>query len=134
MAIYLRWCMEHDLMGEDFLKEYSEVAKQVKADPASVGLRAFIRDKLNGQIMVPMFNQIGRAFTSYYYGKPDSPNFPRDIENYALEYLGPEKYYSDASFVSACKATKDSKRPNADSLSGQARISPGPPFVKPFAT
>ena len=95
MAIYLRWCMEHDLMGEDFLKEYSEVAKQVKADPASVDLRAFIRDKLNGQIMVPMFNKIGRAFTSYYYGEPDSPNFPRDIENYALEYLGPEKYYSD---------------------------------------
>ena len=94
-AIYLRWCIEHDLMGEDFLKEYGEVAKQVKADPASVDLRAFIRDKLNGQIMVPMFNKIGRAFTSYYYGEPDSPNFPRDIENYALEYLGPEKYYSD---------------------------------------
>ena len=36
MAIYLRWCMEHDLMGEDFLKEYSEVTKQVKADPANV--------------------------------------------------------------------------------------------------
>ena len=48
MAIYLRWCMEHDLMGEDFLKEYSEVAKQVKADPASVDLRAFIRDELDG--------------------------------------------------------------------------------------
>ncbi len=94
-AIYLRWCIEHDLMGEDFLKEYGEVAKQVKAAPASVDLRAFIRDKLNGQIMVPMFNKIGRAFTSYYYGEPDSPNFPRDIENYALEYLGPEKYYSD---------------------------------------
>ena len=67
-AIYLRWCIEHDLMGEDFLNEYGEVAKQVKADPASVDLRAFIRDKLNGQIMVPMFNKIGRAFTSYYYG------------------------------------------------------------------
>ncbi|WP_302770388.1 immunity protein Imm33 domain-containing protein [Anaerotignum lactatifermentans] len=94
-AIYLRWCIEHDLMGEDFLNEYGEVAKQVKADPASVDLRAFIRDKLNGQIMVPMFNKVGRAFTSYYYGEHDSPNFPRDIENYALEYLGPEKYYSD---------------------------------------
>ena len=45
MAIYLRWCMEHDLMGEDFLKEYSEVAKQVKADPANVDLREFIRDE-----------------------------------------------------------------------------------------
>ena len=36
MAIYLRWCMECDLMDEDFLKKYDEVVKQVKADPASV--------------------------------------------------------------------------------------------------
>ena len=28
MAIYLRWCMEHDLMGEDFLKEYGEVVQK----------------------------------------------------------------------------------------------------------
>ncbi len=37
MAIYLRWCMEHDLMGEDLLKEYSEVAKQVKSRPCQRG-------------------------------------------------------------------------------------------------
>ena len=49
-AIYLRWCMEHDLMGEDFLKEYGEVFKQVKSRPASVDLRAFIRDELNGRL------------------------------------------------------------------------------------
>ena len=30
MAIYLRWCMEHDLMGEDFLKEHGEVANRSK--------------------------------------------------------------------------------------------------------
>ena len=94
-AIYLRWCIEHDLMGEEFLAEYGEVVQRVKTNPSSVDLRAFIRDELNGQIIIPMFNQIGQAFTSYYYGEPDSPNFPRDIENYALEYLGPEKYYSD---------------------------------------
>ena len=82
-------------MGEDFLNEYGEVAKQVKATLPVWICGRLIRDKLNGQIMVPMFNKIGRAFTSYYYGEPDSPNFPRDIENYALEYLGPEKYYSD---------------------------------------
>ncbi len=39
MAIYLRWCMEHDLMGEDFLKEYGEVARQVKADLTLKALR-----------------------------------------------------------------------------------------------
>lgn len=94
-AIYLRWCMEHDLMDEGFMKEYGDVVQKVKDDAESVDLRAFIRDELNGQLVIPMFNKIGRAFTSYYYGEPDSPNFPRDIDNYALEYFGSEKYYSD---------------------------------------
>ena len=48
-------------MGEDFLKEYSEVAKQVKADPASVDLREFIRDELDGCLFSVLFNQKGRA-------------------------------------------------------------------------
>ena len=43
MVIYLRWCMEHDLMGEDFLKEYSEVAKQVKADPYQTLQAGFLK-------------------------------------------------------------------------------------------
>ncbi len=76
MAIYLRWCMEHDLMGEDFLKEHGEVVKQVKADPASVDLRAFIRDELDGCLFSVLFNQQGRAFAGYYYGEGDSPFFP----------------------------------------------------------
>ena len=42
MAIYLRWCMEHDLMGDEFLEEYGDVVQKVKADPAGVDLRAFI--------------------------------------------------------------------------------------------
>lgn len=87
MAIYLRWCMEHDLMGEDFLKEYSEVAKQVKADPASVDLREFIRDELDGCLFFVLFNQQGRAFAGYYYGEGDSPYYPADIDDYALKYL-----------------------------------------------
>ena len=95
MAIYLRWCMEHNLMGEDFLKEYSEVAKQVKADPASVDLRAFIRDKLDGCLFSVLFNQQGRAFASYYYGEGDSPYYPADVDDNALRFFGPERYHSD---------------------------------------
>ena len=67
MAIYLRWCMEHDLMGEEFLAEYGEVAEKVKADPASVDLRAFIREELDGCLFSVLFNQQGRAFAGYYY-------------------------------------------------------------------
>ena len=99
MAIYLRWCMEHDLMGEEFLAEYSDVVEKVKADPAGVDLREFIRDELDGQLVGPLFNKIGRAFASYYYGAysngHESPFFPRDIDDYALEYFGSEKYHSD---------------------------------------
>ena len=95
MAIYLRWCMEHDLMGEDFLKEYSEVAKQVKADPASVDLREFIRDELDGCLFFVLFNQQGRAFAGYYYGEGDSPYYPADIDDYALKYFGPSRYHSN---------------------------------------
>ena len=95
MAIYLRWCMEHDLMGEEFLAEYGEVVEKVKADPASVDLRAFIRDELDGQLAGPMFGKIGRAFASYYYGEPDSPYFPSDIDDYAIGVIGQERNYSD---------------------------------------
>ncbi|MBM6850160.1 DUF2185 domain-containing protein [Oscillibacter valericigenes] len=95
MAIYLRWCMEHDLMGDEFLEEYGDVVQKVKADPAGVDLRAFIRDELDGQLVGPMFNKIGRAFASYYYGEPDSPYFPSDIDDYAIGVIGQERNYSD---------------------------------------
>ena len=95
MAIYLRWCMEHDLMGEDFLKEYSEVAKQVKDDSASVDLREFIRDELDSCLFSVLFNQQGRAFAGYYYGEGDSPYYPADVDDNALRFFGPERYHSD---------------------------------------
>ena len=95
MAIYLRWCMEHDLMGEDFLKEHGEVVKQVKADPASVDLRAFIQDELDGCLFSVLFNQQGRAFAGYYYGEGDSPYYPADIDDNALRFFGPERYHSN---------------------------------------
>ena len=42
-----------------------------------------------------MFNKIGRAFASYYYGEPDSPYFPSDIDDYAIGVIGQERNYSD---------------------------------------
>ena len=95
MAIYLRWCMEHDLMGEEFLVEYGEVVEKVKADPASVDLREFIRDELDGCLFSVLFNQQGRAFAGYYYGEGDSPYYPADVDDNALRFFGPERYHSD---------------------------------------
>ncbi|OUO66094.1 hypothetical protein B5F55_14565 [Anaerotruncus colihominis] len=95
MAIYLRWCMEHDLMGEEFLAEYSDVAEKVKADPASIDLRAFIRDELDGCLFSVLFNQQGRTFAGYYYGEGDSPYYPADVDDNAFRFFGPERYHSD---------------------------------------
>ena len=67
MAIYLRWCMEHDLMGDEFLEEYGDVVQKVKADPAGVDLREFIRDELDGQLVSPMFNKMGRSLFLIVY-------------------------------------------------------------------
>jgi len=95
MAIYLRWCMEHDLMGGKFLAEHGEVVNQVKADPGNTDLRTFIREELFGCLFSALFNQQGRAFAGYYYGEGDSPYYPADIDDYALKYFGPSRYHSN---------------------------------------
>lgn len=95
MAIYLRWCMEHDLMGGKFLAEHGEVVNQVKADPGNTDLRTFIREELFGCLFSALFNQKGRAFAHYYYREIDAPYYPADIDDYALKYFGPSRYHSN---------------------------------------
>lgn len=95
MAIYLRWCMEHNLMGEEFLAKYGDVVEKVKADSASVDLREFVRDELDGCLFSVMFNQQGRAFAGYYYGEGDSPYYPADVDDNAFRFFGAEKYHSE---------------------------------------
>ena len=86
MAIYLRWCMEHDLMSVEFMERYWEQVQPFMADLSRADLRGFIRDQLKGQLFGALFNKEGAAFAGYYYGEADSPYFPSDIDNYALEY------------------------------------------------
>ncbi len=95
MAIYLRWCMENNLMGRNFMERYGQLAEQVKADPASADLREFIRDELDGVLFTGMFKEQGAAFARYYYGSSDYPYYPSDIDCYAVKYIGEERNYSD---------------------------------------
>ena len=95
MAIYLRWCMEHNLMSVEFMERYWEQVQPFMADLSRADLRGFIRDQLKGQLFGALFNKEGAAFAGYYYGEADSPYFPSDIDNYALAYFGSEQYYSD---------------------------------------
>ena len=95
MAIYLRWCMEHDLMSDDFLKEYKELVEAVKKDPKSEDLRHFIWDTLDGYLNTSLFNKTGKMFANYYYGNFDHPYYPSDIDSYAIEKIGLDRNYSD---------------------------------------
>lgn len=45
VAIYLRWCMENNLMSDDFLKQYGDVVHSVKNNAANVDLRLFIKGR-----------------------------------------------------------------------------------------
>ena len=95
MAIYLRWCMEHDLMSDEFIVRYNDEYELFMKDLKHADLRGFIRDKLNGKLFGALFNKLGLAFASYYYGEPDSPYFPGDIDDYAIGVIGQERNYSD---------------------------------------
>ena len=95
MAIYLRWCMEHDLMSVEFIERYSEQYQAFLADIKQADLRSFIRDVLKGQLFGALFNEKGAAFAGYYYGESDSPYYPSDIDSYAVSVIGPERNYSE---------------------------------------
>ena len=95
MAIYLRWCMEHDLMSVEFIGRYSEQYQAFLADIKQADLRSFIRDVLKGQLFGALFNEKGAAFAGYYYGESDSPYYPSDIDSYAVSVIGPERNYSE---------------------------------------
>ena len=95
MAIYLRWCMDHDLMSDEFIVRYNEEYELFMKDLQRADLRSFIRDKLNGKLFGALFNKQGAAFAGYYYGEGDSPYYPADVDDNALRFFGPERYHSD---------------------------------------
>ena len=95
MAIYLRWCMEQDLMSLAFLERYWDTVEEFNADPAGTDLRPFLRDELGGQLFSALFDEEGEAFARYYYGADSAPSFPGDVDGYALRYFGPARYHSE---------------------------------------
>ncbi len=91
MAIYLRWCMEHDLMSDVFLDRYEYLAETVRLGRGSPDLRVFLRaDKyLNGELTLPCFNCDGVDFTRWYYmSGNEAHSFFHDIDLYAERVFG----------------------------------------------
>lgn len=91
MAIYLRWCIEHDLMSLAFLEQYGSLVQRFQADFSQLDLSAFIRDELNGTLPLALFDQEGQAFGCFYYGGAGDCSYPADVDDYALRYFGPER-------------------------------------------
>ena len=94
LAIYLRYCIEHELMADWFVRQYAATIRAVREHPADTDLRLFLRDELHGILMRGFFGEEGTAFAEYYYDG-DAPSFPSDIDNHALAYFGAEQYFSE---------------------------------------
>ena len=91
MAVYLRWCMEHDLMSLAFLEQYGSLVQRFQSDFSHLDLSVLIRDELDGTLPLSLFDQEGQAFARFYYGGEGDCSYPDDVDAYALRYFGPER-------------------------------------------
>lgn len=96
MAIYLRWCIENDLTCSEFNQYLADVVDSVKKHDCRIDLREIIRDNFDGIMNVCLFNEEGIEFAMYYYNHyNDEHCYPEDVDDYALNYFGEEKYNSE---------------------------------------
>ena len=96
MAAFLRWCIEHDMMYDGFEKDFDDVVQMTKENGAKAPLREFIKIALNGYLHHDLFNTEGQKFADFYYDfSNDEYCYPCDVDRFALEYYGKERYNSD---------------------------------------
>ena len=96
LAIFLRWCIEHDLYSGVFFSRFPGVVESVKSGKP-VDLRKFIFDCLAGELNSNQFSYFGYMFTRRYYDYNNSFNdvfYPANVDDCAEEYFGTEKYNS----------------------------------------
>ena len=97
LAIFLRWCVEHDLTAPEFYDHFPEIIDNVK-NGAQTDLREFIINCWGGYLELFLFSYMGACFTDYYYNwdRRDPEHFyPSDVDKYAESYFGTEKYNSE---------------------------------------
>lgn len=93
LAIFLRFAIENDLMCEPFIEHASDIVSQVKSGKLT-DLRYFVRDSLNGMLDRRTFNQMGLAFNQFYFTEKSNPMYAYDVDSYALNHFGVERYSS----------------------------------------
>lgn len=97
LAIYLRWCIEHDLMSESFCRRWPDIVEAVRTNPAEACLREWLRDKRKGELHASIFNERGADFACYYYGALHeyTPHYTMDVDIHAVSRIGVERNFSD---------------------------------------
>ena len=98
LAIYLRWCIEHDLMSESFCRRWPDIVEAVRTNPAEACLREWLRDKLKGELHASIFNERGADFACYYYYgalHEYTPHYTMDVDIHAVSRIGVERNFSD---------------------------------------
>ena len=94
IAVFLRWCIEHDLIAPEFYENCPDEVKGV-LDGTQTDLREFIINYFGGDLEPFQFSYMGACFTDYYYNwdKDDPEHFyPSDVDDYAERYFGTERY------------------------------------------
>ncbi len=101
LAIYLRWFIERDMLSDMFRESFPEVIRGVRDNigkPDKIpDLRLFLRgDALKGRLMLTYFSHEGAEFSEWYYGGGEEGHYyPCDVDGYAEEYFGTERYHGE---------------------------------------
>lgn len=95
IAIFIRWCIEHELLERNFYLQCPELAQSVR-EGKTTDLRQFFIDIFDGYLELGRFSFVGANFLNYYYGGFEGrPYYPADVDDYAENYFGTERYNSE---------------------------------------
>lgn len=101
IAIFMRWCMENDMMSGVFFFKYVNIIEAIEKEGFDTffDFRQFLRDEkdIKGCILKLFFAEHVQPFIEYYYNDDDM-GFPADIDDYAKKYVigkfGKERFES----------------------------------------
>lgn len=97
IAVFMRWCIEHDLIAPEFYRDCPQIVEGVKSGKQT-DIREFILSFFDGDLEMYQLNCLGAGFAHYYYNwdRDDAEYFyPADVDDYAEHYFGTEKYNSE---------------------------------------
>ncbi len=92
LAVFFRWCVEHNLLSNRLLEELPDLPTIVK--DKSIDLREYMKNTplINGKIRTGFFNDTGADFAKKFYIFNSKESFPHCVDLLAEEYFGTEKY------------------------------------------